>query len=41
MGRNSPTVAIVEGGVVAMNVGTWVVDLSGLDNLGTGEVLDD
>jgi hypothetical protein len=25
--------------VVAMNVGTWVLDLSGLDHLGTREAL--
>lgn len=41
MGHNSPTVAIVEGGVVAMIVGTWVVYLPGLDYPGTREVLGD
>jgi hypothetical protein len=40
--HNSPTIAIVEeGGVVAMNMGTWVINLSGLDHLGTGEGLSD
>lgn len=41
MGHNSPTIAKVEGVVVAMNVGAWVADLSGLDHLGTREVLGD
>jgi hypothetical protein len=41
MHHNSPNIAVVEGIVIGMNVGTYVVDLSGLDRLGTGEMLDD
>ena len=39
MPHSSPTIAIMEGIIRAMDVGTWVVDLSRFDHLPTGKEL--